>query len=316
MNFALLKTWLPCFLWLVCLMSAPFSWAQTNMLAEAATPVTYACPMHADVTAIKPGNCSKCGMELKELANALKDEFIVRTEAAPQQIKPRQKTTLRFTVFHPTTQAQVKTFHIQHEKPFHFFLVSADLQHFDHLHPTQQADGSFTIDTMLPQAGMYHLFYDIFPAGGLPQVVHQTLVTSGFRGAAEALRAQLQPDHETTKTVDGLRVTLKTAPEKLSAGQPTILRYQLTDAKSGAPITDLQPYLGAWGHTLILSEDAADSLHSHPLESHLPKAGASPNTIYFETYFPRPGHYRIWSQFQRNNKIITVSFTVAVESVE
>lgn len=28
--------------------------------------VSYACPMHADVTSDKPGNCDKCGMSLKQ----------------------------------------------------------------------------------------------------------------------------------------------------------------------------------------------------------------------------------------------------------
>lgn len=308
-------------LWLllVCWLSVPTSWAQTtNSTArlEAATSATYACPMHTDVTATKPGQCTKCEMALKAMETALTDEFIVRTDTVPQQIKPGQKTALRFAILHPGTQQQVKDFHIQHEKPFHLFIVSSDLQHFEHLHPTQQTDGSFTIATVFPQAGMYHLLADIFPVGGVAHVVHQTLVTTGFRGNAVELRARLQPDQVTTKTVDGLQITLKTAPEKISAAQRTMLRYQLTDAKTGQPVTDLQPYLGAWGHTLILSEDAADYLHSHPLESHLPKSGASPNTIYFETYFPHPGHYRIWSQFQRNNQIITVFFTVAVESVD
>jgi hypothetical protein len=31
-------------------------------------------------------------------------------------------------------------------------------------------------------------------------------------------------------------------------------------------VTDLQPYLGAFGHALILSEDMRDYVHSHPFE--------------------------------------------------
>lgn len=37
--------------------------------AKVATPpitASYSCPMHADVTSDKPGNCVKCGMNLKE----------------------------------------------------------------------------------------------------------------------------------------------------------------------------------------------------------------------------------------------------------
>jgi hypothetical protein len=34
--------------------------------------------------------------------------------------------------------------------------------------------------------------------------------------------------------------------------------------------------------------------------------------VTFDTFFPRPGRYRIWSQFQRAERILTVPFTVEV----
>ncbi|MFN7928224.1 MAG: heavy metal-binding domain-containing protein [Blastocatellia bacterium] len=277
---------------------------------------TYACPMHAEVTAAQPGKCSKCGMELQPLAGATTEEFIVKTEAFPKRIQAGAKLTLRFTIFHPVTQAQVKQFHIVHEKPFHLFLIRHDFSHFQHIHPTPQPDGSFTVETVLPAAGMYHVFCDISPVGGVAQTIHQTLVTAGFKGDAAVLQAPLKPDQTLTKTVEGLRVTLDFAPETPRTGQPALLRYKLSEAQTGRPVTDLRPYLGAWGHTLILSADATDYLHSHPLENHddaaLPRSGPSPATIYFETYFPRPGLYRIWSQFQRQDKVLTVFFDVQI----
>jgi hypothetical protein len=38
--------------------------------------------------------------------------------------------------------------------------------------------------------------------------------------------------------------------------------------------------------------------------------------VVFETFFPHPGRYRIWSQFQRREKLITVSFTVYVPRLQ
>jgi hypothetical protein len=284
------------------------SLAPTNAVAE-----FYACPMHADVTANKPGTCSKCGMALTRTADAITDEFVIRTETLPKQIKPGQKTTLRFAIFHPKTGAQVKQFNIQHEKLFHLFVVSSDFKHFDHIHPELQKDGSFTVVAVLPQAGMYHLYCDIFPAGGTAHVVHQNLVTSGFKGDAATLQARLTPDQTFTKTVEGTRIEWQFAPERPLAGQPALLRYQLTDVKTGQAVQDLQPYLGAWGHTLILSADGDEFLHSHPLEA--PASQSAPSTIYFETFFPRPGQYRIWSQFQRHHQLLTVAYTITVKEV-
>jgi len=34
--------------------------------------------------------------------------------------------------------------------------------------------------------------------------------------------------------------------------------------------------------------------------------------VSFDAFFPRPGRYRIWSQFQRQGKLITVVFTINV----
>jgi hypothetical protein len=67
---------------------------------------------------------------------------------------------------------------------------------------------------------------------------------------------------------------------------------------------------------LILSEDGTDYLHSHPTEMIPEEIDRSnlkggPNIV-FDTFFPRPAKYRIWSQFQRQNKIITAAFTVSV----
>lgn len=276
-----------------------------------ATEEIYACPMHADVMASKPGSCSKCGMALMQTAGAITDEFVVKTETLPKHIKPGQKTSIRFSIFNPKTGAQVNHFNLQHEKLFHLFVVSSDFNHFDHVHPTRQTDGSFLIETVLPQAGLYHLYCDIFPVGGTAHVVHQNLVTNGFKGDVASLQAQLTPDSTFTKTIQATQITLKFAPERPVAGQPALLRYHLNDANSGQPVQDLQPYLGAWGHTLILSEDGEEYLHSHPLETSANKS--APSTIYFETFFPRPGRYRIWSQFQRGDKLLTVAYNLIIK---
>jgi hypothetical protein len=38
--------------------------------------------------------------------------------------------------------------------------------------------------------------------------------------------------------------------------------------------------------------------------------------ILFDTFFPRPGRYRIWSQFQRRERLITVPFTIDVPRLQ
>lgn len=288
--------------------------------ASAGSADFYVCPMHPDVNANTPGTCPKCNMKLVKAAPPETGDFIVKVTTTPASPKAGQKIRLRFTILHPTTEKQIKEFNILHDMPFHLFVVSQDFSYFAHIHPDKQPDGSFTIETVLPQAGYYKLFCDFFPNGGMPQVTQHSLVTAGFNGDLLSAQAKLTPDRpegdRLVKTIAGVRFELKFEPAQPFAGKPAELRYQLVDEKTGAPVNDLRPYLGAWGHTLILSEDATDYLHSHPTEmipedvdrKHL-RGGPQ---VTFDTFFPRPGNYRIWSQFQRGEQIITVPFTVYV----
>ena len=58
----------------------------------------------------------------------------------------------------------------------------------------------------------------------------------------------------------------RSIPPTFVAGLYGHLNFHLTDTATGRPITDLQTYLGAFGHTLIMSEDMVDYVHSHPLD--------------------------------------------------
>ncbi|MFN0123262.1 MAG: heavy metal-binding domain-containing protein [Blastocatellia bacterium] len=276
----------------------------------------FACPMHPEETAARKGQCPKCRMALVKMSKPIPDEFQIRMTSAPRLIRPGLKTKLRFTITNPKTGEQAQKFNLMHEMPFHLFVISQDFAHFAHIHPDKQPDGSFTITTVFPQAGLYHIFCDLFPDGGMPQVISQTVTTAGFHGDIIGSRARLTPDKSLTRVVDGIRFELKLDPEAPTAGREAVLKYHLTDAATGKPVANLRPYLGAWGHTLILSEDAADYLHSHPTEM-IPEGVdrsslTSKAEVDFDTFFPRPGNYRIWSQFLRGDKLTTVSFNVHV----
>jgi hypothetical protein len=284
--------------------------------ADNDTDEIYVCPMHPDVMSEEPGKCPKCGMTLVRTRRPEAAEYEVRLTTTPAVVKPGQDFRLTFFFSHPKTGAPVKEFNIVHDMPFHLFVVSQDLTYFAHIHPEQQADGSFTIETMVPKAGSYIIYCDVFPVGGMPQVVHRSLITAGFAGDLFSSQAHLKPDKVLTSVLAGVRFELTLDPAEPIAGRQATMKYHLTDEKTGEPVKDLQPYLGAWGHTLILSEDAIDYIHSHPTET-IPDdvdrtkihGGAD---VSFQSFFPRPGNYRVWSQFQRQGKLITVPFTIKV----
>ncbi|WP_027093068.1 hypothetical protein [Cohnella thermotolerans] len=95
--------------------------------------------------------------------------------------------------------------------------------------------------------------------------------------------------------------------DSLLAGRDVNLTFHLTDASTGEPIEDLEPYLGAVGHVVIISADTEHYLHVHPAEE-----GASGPDAKFMTAFPESGVYKIGGQFQRAGKTFIVPFTVKV----
>jgi hypothetical protein len=278
---------------------------------------TFTCTMHPEIRTSGPGKCPKCEMPLTPVTPEIAEDFNLRIQTSPRPPRPNEKVRLRFQVFNPKTGEQVKQFQIMHDKLYHLFVVSQDLSEFQHIHPEFEPDGSFTIETVLPRAGQYKIYSDFYPADGAPQVLQQNLMTAGYKSDLAASRARLVPDTILTKVVEGMKIELKLEPSEIISGQPATLKYHITDAKTGEPVRDLAPYLGAWGHTLILSEDQSDYVHSHPEES-VPEAEdrsklkGGPD-VTFGALLPHAGNYRIWTQFLRGGTLTTVSFTVRAE---
>jgi catechol 2,3-dioxygenase-like lactoylglutathione lyase family enzyme len=290
----------------------------------------WVCPMHPDYTTEVPGQCPRCGMNLVHAAPFDVRDYRMDFRTEPGAVKPGQKTTLYFKFRHPGTGEIVKQFERVHEREFHLFVISQDMDFFEHIHPTERPDGTWTIDVTLPKAGYYKVLCDFYPKGGAAQFLARPLVTAGYSGDLEADMAHLAPDTSLTKTVDDITAAVKFDPETFMVGLYGHMNFLLTDTATGRPITDLQTYLGAFGHTLIMSEDMEDYVHSHPLDilampddeggppqflippgADLEKIRGGPE-VTFEGLMPKPGRYRAWTQFRRNDKIHTFTYTFNV----
>ncbi|MGH9753264.1 MAG: copper-binding protein [Blastocatellia bacterium] len=302
----------------------------------------YTCSMHLNYRANKAGKCPRCGMDLISTEPGIEEEFDLEMKAFPKVPLPGQPVKLQFAVFNPRTGAKVKEFGLMHDKLFHLFLVSQDLSDFQHIHPRQLPDGGFEIETTLKQPGLYKVYTDFYPLEGAPQVLQTNLSTAGWNGEIVSGQARLTPDVTLTKLANGLEVTAANAdklgvelsaleaktvgemkvqlsPERtpIISGQDVSLKYQLTDAQTGQPVRDLIPYLGAWGHMLILSEDQTEVAHSHPeqqvdFEQKITEQRGGPE-LTFDARFPAPGNYRVWTQFLRGRRLYTVAFDLRVE---
>ncbi len=268
---------------------------------DAAAPAVYFCPMHCEGTKTypAPGSCPVCHMKLKKQTS---ERFTVDVKplGAVQAGKP---VNILFTIHDPRGMP-VKNLEIVHEMPLHLLMVSKDLSWYAHEHPTPGEDGTFTLSFTFPQAGEYRLYHDFTPAQVGQQVVQATLTVPGPAPAT----VPLTPDAGDAKQVDGYTVSLDAGP-RITTGDATTMTY--TILKDGSPVDNLEPYLGAMGHLVIISQDLTQFVHSHPLSE--TGAGARGPKVTFQAHFKAPGLYKGWGQFQRAGKVFTVPFTFTVE---
>ena len=84
----------------------------------------------------------------------------------------------------------------------------------------------------------------------------------------------------------------------------------LSVSRDGRPVTDLQPYLAAYGHLVVLRDGDLAYLHVHPAGE--PGDGTTPSgpDITFYATAPSVGDYRLFLDFQHGDVVRTAEFTV------
>lgn len=272
---------------------APADATDTAAPADLTQAPVYICPMDPDVRSHQAGACRRCGMNL---VAGVPDpvEFHVDVSTIPAAPQPGL-AVIQFEVDDPWKDRPVHSFNPVHERLFHAFVVSQDLQFFVHGHPSLVADGVFQYPIVLPKAGMYRVLADFYPAGATPQLSSGTVFVRGEPPSPVALRRDYVP-----KDGPNLHVSLSTVPDAPVATARTQLRFVVEGEHP------LEKYLGAWGHMLVASSDVIEMMHEHPF-----LADGSRN-VEFEVVFARPGIYRVWVQFQSHGVVNTAHFDVPV----
>ena len=280
--------------------------ASQQLPTTSSDEVTYWCPMHPNIRGKAGDTCALCRMALVPAAPAGYQAYVLDFDTGPRVLRARQKARVHFHVREPHMHAVVRRFELVHERVFHLFIVSHDLEYFAHVHPTLRSSGTLDAEVELPRPGAYQMIADFLPTGGAPQLIQKSFATAGYRGGLAAI-PHLVPD-AADKIIHGTRVKL-TMPEAV-AGREQLITFDMQDEVSGTPVRDLQPYLGATGHMLLASSDLAIAAHSHPVAEISALGGP---TVVFQVLFPRGGDYRLWAQFQRHGEVLTASFNVPVK---
>ncbi|MEU4345239.1 hypothetical protein AB0H00_28955 [Nocardia sp. NPDC023852] len=187
-----------------------------------------------------------------------------------------------------------------HDRNLHLIVVRRELTGFWHVHPELGADGTWAVRLNLPEAGAYRVFTDI-----APRALGKTITLGADLAVAGPYRPQRASEAARTAVVDGYEVSLD---GDLVPGEGRLLT--LTVREAGAPVTDLQPYLAAYGHLVILRAGDLAYIHVHPNGEPGDGVTAPGPDVTFHTAVPGPGTYRLFLDFKHGEVVRTAAFTL------
>ena len=249
----------------------------------------------------EPAEPAHAGDEMGEMAGGVREvrglasaQDGLRLVVADPELPRGREQRLAFRIVDDHGET-VRHFDVEHTKRMHVIVARRDLTGFQHLHPTQRADGAWETPLKLRDAGSYRLFAD-FSREGEPQTLATDLRVDG--------RADLRdlPAPAASAVSDG-GYDVRLAATDARPGEEADLRFAIS--KDGRPVTT-EEYLGAGGHLVALREGDLAFLHVHPTNE------AGSNEIAFASTFPTEGRYRLFLQFQHDGEIQTVAFTQEV----
>ncbi|MGY1826385.1 hypothetical protein [Blastococcus sp. SYSU DS0541] len=212
-------------------------------------------------------------------------------------------TEVAFRVLGPDG-SPVTAYETDHDVDLHLVAVRRDLTGYQHVHPRLGEDGVWRAPLEL-EPGSWRLFADFTAAAdGENRVLGADLAVPGPYDPAPV------PAPSQVAEVDGYTVVLTGG---LTPGEESELT--LSVSRDGVPVTDLQPYLGAYGHLVALRDGDLAYLHVHPAEHEGTRAAPGPH-VPFTTTAPSAGTYRLFLDFRHDDAVHTAAFTVTAEHSE
>jgi Cu+-exporting ATPase len=202
-----------------------------------------------------------------------------------------------------------------HRVWMHMILTRDDLGTFAHVHPEPTgAPGEYAVVATFPTGGRYDVHTEFRRNGQMGDV----LDTHELNVVGPAARPVAVPVRD-VRSYDGhgVRITLD-GEAHLGGESDFTLRFDRTDGSG--PVDNLQPYLGAAGHVVVMRSDGSTFAHRHAetFDGRGRPVLALPGTSFgpeldLHVRFDRPGAYRLWAQFAlADGTVVTAPFVVHV----
>jgi hypothetical protein len=190
----------------------------------------------------------------------------------------------------------------EHGKELHLIAVRRDFTGFQHVHPRRDRQGIWSVPLDL-RPGQWRLFADFTPAG------HKGLTLGADLQVPGDVDTATKAPQTRTAQVDNYTVTLAGT---LTPGRDAELTLRVS--KDGEPVTDLQPYVGAYGHLVALREGDLAYLHVHP--DGAPGDGRTEPgpAVVFHATVPSEGTYHLYLDFKHGGVVRTAAFVLATKT--
>ncbi|WP_021009505.1 hypothetical protein [Agrococcus pavilionensis] len=191
-------------------------------------------------------------------------------------------------------------FETAHGKDLHLITVRADGSEYRHVHPElDRTTGTWSLPWSWDSAGSYRVYADFVTAD-------ETAVTlSRMVDVAGALEPQPAAAVSLRDTVDGFDVAVT---GELVAGGASDLTVEVT--RDGDPVTDLEPYLGAFGHLVALRQGDLAYMHVHAHGDEPQPGDVAGPEVAFTAETPTAGRYLLYLDFQVDGQVHTAQFVL------
>jgi hypothetical protein len=198
-----------------------------------------------------------------------------------------------------------------HDALIHLVVISADGAFFTHVHPPRIAPGRYAIALTPDRPGRYTAYAEIQRQDSGTQVIARDFELGGA-----AVPAAQPPPGFGRRDLAGIQVDVSSSLMPLQAGKQATFTFSFS--RNGAPVADLQPWLGMGGHMIARDTEGATFAHVHAVGPMAPSGVLASGIAYgpdirFVYTFPQPGRYQIWGQFKHQQQIVTVPLEVTVE---
>lgn len=187
---------------------------------------------------------------------------------------------------------EVTDYVTRHQKELHLIALRKDFGGYRHLHPTWNSSDGWVMPDPGLDPGEWRLYADFQPEGGEPTVAYDDVRVPG-----EWTRVP-SPPVTSSVVVGGYQVAAEQAEDNLA----------FTVSRDGKPVTDLESYLGAFGHLVVIRESDLSFLHVHPDD------GPAGPRVSFAVSGTEPGRYRAYFEFQHTGVVRTAGFTLELGS--